>query len=384
MSRIVDYDWELRQETRRREYLARVADTSSRFLTRYRSILTELSQQGLDQYIPSEFSRAKRKLAEAEASITSDPERSRALSLELGSEVSSLPSLARASKREVAARETQREEELAAMRKQAGSELSQALQAVMTEISDPIERDFAFDSLRQLQAEHPPRTVEPSDLPRLREQLRLRVHQIKEDAASKSRDWKTRKARESASESATTLIEIHRQEATRDIDRSPTVIDGVLANLDQLREQVSKPDWNIDKLNAELSDVSTTTDSAIVDENCRRMTVRSVMEALQKSGFVADSPQRNVGTTDEVVIFARKPAGNEATFRITVDGSLTYKFDHYEGSKCKSDIENVLPLLQEIYGIQLSNERVIWENPDRINQSSRPIDDQITGQKHGK
>ena len=384
MSQIVDYEWKLRQEARRREYLARVADTSSRFLTRYRSILTDLSQQGLDKYIPSEFSRAKRKLAEAEASISTDPERSRELSLELGSEVSGLPALARASMREVVARERQREEELATMRKQAGTELSQALQAVMTEILDPIERDFAFDSLRQLQREHSPQAVEPDDLPRLKEQLRVRVAQIKEDAASKSRDWKIRKARESACESATTLIEIHRQEAASDIDRSPTVIDGVLASLDHLREQIAKPDWNIDELKAELSNVSATTDSAIVDENCRRTTVRSVMEALEKSGFVTDSPQRNIGASDEVVIFARKPAGNEATFRITVDGSLTYKFDHYEGSKCKSDIDNVLPLLQEIYGIQLSNERVIWENPDRISQSSRPIDGQISGQKHGK
>ena len=49
-----------------------------------------------------------------------------------------------------------------------------------------------------------------------------------------------------------------------------------------------------------------------------------------------------------------------------------YKFDRYQGSACKKDIATVLPRLQSVYGIQLSNDRVLWENPDDMDADARP------------
>ena len=107
------------------------------------------------------------------------------------------------------------------------------------------------------------------------------------------------------------------------------------------------------------------------------------MDSLEKSGFVVGKPQRQIGEKDEVVILARKPAGAEAAFRVTADGTMVYKFDHYEGMRCKADIDQVLPMLQEIYGVELSDARVLWQNPDRISKSAKPIDAGSKEQRHG-
>jgi Spy/CpxP family protein refolding chaperone len=270
------------------------------------------------------------------------------------------------------------------MRKQASEEFSQLLQLVLSEISDPIERDFAFDELKQLQTEYAGRVVQPGEIGQLKGEIRQRLQNIQVAASTKAQDWKEKKGEETKNESMTRLIDIHRDEAQQDLDRNPKAINGLLSSLKQMREQIASPGWSIDAISSQINEVSNQADIAVVDENCRKTTVRSVLEALQRTGFVTGTPQRHVGDKDEVIITAKKPSGNEATFKITVDGGLTYKFENYEGSSCKADIDKVLPLLQEVYGIELSNERVIWQNPDRINQTAKPIDAPSSEFKHGK
>lgn len=107
-----------------------------------------------------------------------------------------------------------------------------------------------------------------------------------------------------------------------------------------------------------------------MDEACRRKTVGAVLAALQGAGFVTAVPELQA---NEVVIAARKPAGAEAEFRVTADGGMQFRFEGYAGMRCKEDIDQVLPLLQQAYGIELSNARVLWENPIRISGDERPL-----------
>ena len=48
------------------------------------------------------------------------------------------------------------------------------------------------------------------------------------------------------------------------------------------------------------------------------------------------------------------------------------KFDGYKGQQCRTDLEKVMRQLQSIYGIELSEDRVIWENPDRLSTIACP------------
>ena len=269
------------------------------------------------------------------------------------------------------------------MRKQATSALASFLHSLVADISDPIEQDFAFDEVRSLQASYAARTVEPGDLDRVKDELRAKFKSIRSDASGRAASWKQQKAQEGMQEAQRTLIGMHRDEVARDAEGNPKAMESILASLDAMRADVTGAARSMTEVQRRISEATGKADAAIVDEKCRRATVRAVLESLQKAGFIVGTPQRQVGDVDEVVISARKPAGAEANFRVTADGGLTYKFDHYEGSKCKADIGQVLPLLQEVYGIELSNERVLWENPDRISKTARPTDDGRREQHRG-
>jgi hypothetical protein len=383
MSESTRYRWSIESQRRRQEYLNRISENTSRFHTRYSALLADLVHQGLEHYMPKEFSRMRNELDALDSLLSNDPEQARDLSLQLGAQISQLPAMAREAKREFEVRERQRQRELSEMRRKATSELGQYLQSLIADIRDPIERDFAFDGLKALQSEYAGRVVDTQELPKVKEDLRGRAQSIRYAAVAKAKAWKERKGQETIHEAQEMLLGIHKEQADADASRNPQAVQSMLASLDAMRQQIVVRGCSLDEIQHKLAAETEKTDVAVADENCRRMVVRSIMDSLEKSGFVVGKPQRQTGEKDEVVILARKPAGAEAAFRVTADGTMVYKFDNYEGMKCKTDIDQVLPMLQEIYGVELSDARVLWQNPDRISKSAKPIDAGSKDQRHG-
>ena len=122
------------------------------------------------------------------------------------------------------------------------------------------------------------------------------------------------------------------------------------------------------ELQEKLTDESDKVDGEIADETIRREVIMSVYQSLKKTGFIVNNP---VIDGEVVVLRAQKPAGQQAEFTVKLDGELTFKFDQYEGQKCRKDIDDVTKLLDECYGVRLSNEKVLWSNPDRIQKGSK-------------
>ena len=106
----------------------------------------------------------------------------------------------------------------------------------------------------------------------------------------------------------------------------------------------------------------------VEDETLRRETLKAIIESLQLVGFVVESPVLVDGVVE---LAARRPSGEECVFYVDLKGGMEYHFDHYDGSACKKDIDQILPRLQDVYGIKLSDERVLWSNPDRISREAR-------------
>ena len=128
-----------------------------------------------------------------------------------------------------------------------------------------------------------------------------------------------------------------------------------------------------EEVSRRLVEVTRDLDAVVVDESCRREVVQAVYRALEDAGFVTEKPRLvREGSSNEVVIRGKRPAGAQAEFKVELSGKLNYKFDHYHGAACKKDIDTVLPRLQSIYGIQLSTERTIWENPDDKDSDAKP------------
>jgi hypothetical protein len=384
MSESVRYRWSLQAQMRRQAYLERVRGTTARYYDRHVTLLSDLSTQGLERYLPEEFERVRSIMNEVRSILESDPERARAMSLQIGQQLSALTAMARSARREFETRERLRQQELSEMRRRATSELAQFLQSLITEIQDPIEQDFAFDKLKAIQSNYVGRIVEATELPKIKEELRRKVFAIHTEAAEHAKAWKQRKSQETILDAQKTLIEIHREQAVADGERNPKAVQSMLATLDSMHQSMMERGCSLEEIQKGIAEATENTDAAVADENCRRMVVRAILDSLEKAGFVVAAPQRQVGDKDEVVIMASKPAGAEASFRVTADGNMLYKFDHYEGMKCKTDIDRVLPMLQEIYGVKLSDERVLWQNPDRISKSAKPLDDGHKEQGHGQ
>ena len=47
-----------------------------------------------------------------------------------------------------------------------------------------------------------------------------------------------------------------------------------------------------------------------------------------------------------------------------------YAFENYVGTACRKDSAQVEAMLREAYGVVLSNERVVWENPDEVGKDT--------------
>lgn len=162
------------------------------------------------------------------------------------------------------------------------------------------------------------------------------------------------------------FIEQMRKNLELDKEDNPAAVQDAINKLDDLRGRTES--MSDTELQDELMTESDKVDGAIADETVRREVIKAIYLTLKKTGFIVNDPQ----LMDNVVLLrARKPAGQQAEFKVELDGSLAFKFDNYEGQKCKKDIDEVTALLEDCYGVKLSNRRVLWSNPDRIQKGSK-------------
>ncbi|MDR1484876.1 MAG: hypothetical protein LBT09_08655 [Planctomycetaceae bacterium] len=169
-------------------------------------------------------------------------------------------------------------------------------------------------------------------------------------------------------ESQVAFIEQMKQNIAADKDDNPQAVQSAIQSLEALKLQAHS--LSAEELQEKLIAENDRVDGEIADETVRREIVKSIYKTLKQVGFMVTSP---VVTGENVLIKAQKPAGQQAEFAVKLDGHFTFKFDNYEGQKCKTDIDEVTKQLEEIYGITLSNKKVLWENPDRIKKGSKGL-----------
>ena len=162
------------------------------------------------------------------------------------------------------------------------------------------------------------------------------------------------------------FIEQMKLNLEQDRDSNPEAVEESVKNLERLKDKIET--MSESELQEKLTEESDRVDGEIADETIRRQVIVSVIQSLKRTGFIVNHPQVD---GDLVVLRAQKPAGQQAEFTVKLDGELGYKFDNYEGQKCRKDIDEVTRLLDECYGIKLGSEKVVWSNPDRIQKGSK-------------
>lgn len=126
-------------------------------------------------------------------------------------------------------------------------------------------------------------------------------------------------------------------------------------------EDIQKALFEADSI-AELNERAS---QAIVSEGLRKKALRKIKQCVEQRGFIVDKTNiRKNG--DTVTMIAHKIGGETAIFRVNINGSFVYDFQGYEGQACQKDIEPFIKDLQEVYGVDLTDRKEIWSNPDKI------------------
>ncbi|MDR2117554.1 MAG: hypothetical protein LBP87_14350 [Planctomycetaceae bacterium] len=169
-------------------------------------------------------------------------------------------------------------------------------------------------------------------------------------------------------ESQSAFIEQMKQNIATDKDDNPQAVQSAIQSLETLKLQAYL--LSAKELQEKIIAENDRVDGEIADETVRRAVVKSIYKTLKQVGFVVSTP---IVTDEDVLIKAQKPAGQQAEFAIKHDGQFKFKFDNYEGQRCKKDIDEVTKQLEEIYGVTLSDKKVLWKNPERIKKGSKEL-----------
>ena len=193
---------------------------------------------------------------------------------------------------------------------------------------------------------------------------------LAETARLEAERWRAGERAAHAAEDAASKVEEDLAVIRRNVSaESSEKLKGVLEGLLRIKEGLEKGDVSAAEA-AEASDKAI--DDCVeelVNEDVRRETLVALVNTVQSLGFILlGAPEF---TEDGgVLVHARRPSGEECQFVVRSDGGMRYAFENYRGAACRKDRSQVEAMLRDAYGVVLSNERVIWENPDEIGKDT--------------
>ena len=368
MSRAYEYRYALEAAARRALEESRIRERVMADITRFASRLANMTKKGYSAYIPEEMQRAKSEVARVQQMLSSDFREARDLSSSLGNYIEAMDTLAETAVSQFHHSEIER----ARAAKEAQSKLVEVYYRAVEKISNPMVVSFAQKELNSVLKDLQKGTEYHSE-----KDVEDRIQTIVNEATRKAKEWKEKTKKSQRKE----VIQKQLDEKEKDLKQNGLAENekgkDILARIRQLREQVESDDSEtVEKADSGLAEIDLNIDEALITEDVRRETVRSIVNELRKQEFNVSPPQIiGEGADSFVRIAATKPSGKRAVCQIDLKGKIAYKFDHYEGMTCLKDIEQFNTDLQEIYSVKLSDEREIWSNPDRLSKDAYSTSD---------
>ncbi|ALQ39195.1 hypothetical protein RN87_01090 [Fusobacterium hwasookii ChDC F174] len=361
MSRSYEYSYQLEAERRRQIYLNRIAATTEEFYRRYEQQYREMLSHGLSAYIPSEMSRLESDLARIRDLLVYDPESARDISFEIGSYIRTMLSLATEAREEFDRSERMRVATLRAEREQQQSELMNEYFKILQTITNPIIVNYSISKMQELRKD-----IENGKLSSSTKLKEISASIISE-AEKKASDWKENTVKKhyqknvaqaiNEAESRLKSEKIENQEKTQEF----------LNKINTLRSALESGAIDSNTIEKKVVELENEVDETLISEETRREIVISIIKQLQKQEFTVEKTQLvKTDGKNYVKIVAKQPSGKRAICNIDLCGKIAYKFDNYAGMTCLKDIEKFNVDLEKVYSIKLSDERVLWENPDKL------------------
>lgn len=354
-------------ERRRREELERqrAAEYVEKAVERIRSQLRSMKEREYNAYIPDEMDQIQKYVNDMERLLPQDVFAARERAYQAEGIVRTADYLAWYAKEEFQRQEMLLYQQLQRQREEAMSSLLEFYYEQIALIRNPVVINFSIQDLNILKESIEQEKITDKDA------VLKRIKHITCEAEISAQKWKEEKQEREKVLLLQTLIDSAIQEIEEEKFESQESKEQLLDKVKGLKSGLS-PSSREDEIVCQLKDIRQSVDATIIDEKVRRETVRSIIKVLESQEFSVSKPKIcGKGKDTYVLVTAKKPSGKCATCKINLEGKLNYRFDNYEGMACLKDIEKFSVDLSRIYSINLSDERIIWENPDRLSRTQR-------------
>lgn len=355
MSSYSEERYMLRQQAREKAFRDRVRNTTDAFYRRYQAQYDGMLRKGYSDYIPDEMTRLGNDLERIRDLLDSDPKAARDVSFNIGRYISSLGPLAEAAKMEFERKEEERIERARIERQRQRTEVSDAYYAAVSSIKSPIIAGFAQDELAEIQKKLSGMAVED---------VKRAVDSAIKSGERKAEEWKKATMERQAAEAAKEQLQTVREQIESESIEDRAAGAELRAQLEQLERDMAEGKRSAEETLKNANDVAMKSDDLLVSEEERRQVVMAITKELRTQGFSVARPTLEHGGF--VKILAQRQSGERAECHIDAHGKMQYRFDRYPAMACMKDIKRFHADLSKAYGISFSDERVLWENPDRL------------------
>lgn len=368
MSRSSEFSYELARAQRQAIYNAQVGARVEEFYQRYQSQYEEMVRKHYSAYIPDEMKQLESDLRRIRELIVSNPTEAREISFQVGSYIRGMHSLGRAAIDQFERGERMRQEAERERRQERQKALMQQYYDKVGTIS-PATVHFAQADLEEIRSAIQSGTIAAGELQR-------RLSSAVNTAEGKAAKWKREKLAAGKQEAAISRLEEMESSIGGSAMEDRPQADEFIRRIRRMKEDIRAGKVDSEAVEQEIKSVENGVDDVLVTEETRRQTVRAFIKLLRQQDFTVGKPVLiQEGTKSYVKFTAQRPSGNRAVCRFDSQGKVRYKFDQYEGMGCLKDIRAVQADLERIYSVKLSDERVLWENPDRLTRDADRIPD---------
>lgn len=368
MSSSYEYSYALEAARRRQIYLNRIAATTEQFYNRYSQQYREMKNRGLAAYIPSEMGRLESDLSRIRSLLTSDPEEARDLSYEVGSYIRSMSSLASGAREQFERAERMRVESLREKREQQQSALLNEYFEILQKMTNPIVVNYSISEMQQIKSD-----IESGRLTSTTE-FRKKASDIISTAESKATEWKKDAIKKNRQNDVAQAISEAEERLKSEKIENQEKTQEFLDKISKLKAGLESGTVDADTVEKQVVSLESEVDETLISEETRREAVMAIVKQLRSQEFTVEKPQLiQVDGKNFVKIVAKQPSGKRAVCNVDLHGKIAYKFDNYAGMTCLKDIEKFNVDLKQIYSVELSDERVLWQNPDRLSMDANNL-----------
>ena len=330
-------------------------------------------------YIPDEINRLKSDLSQVRELIGTNPGEAKELSLEVGSYINAYESLAQTAMAEYDREQRIRVEKQREEEEKQKNKLLDVYYDTIKKITNPMVISFAQEELSGLKGE----ILSKNSLMAVNV-LENKIAQIVNEAENHVNEWKTKTLLQQKRETSLKRIEEIESQLEKENLENKEKTDEIAQKITQLKDNVNAGSHNDEDIKNSIREIENNIDDEKLTEAVRRDIVISIVKELRNQEFIVEKPKiEKYGDENFVKILARKPSGKRAICKIDLRGKIAYKFDNYEGMTCLKDIEKFNVDLQNIYSVKLSDERVLWSNPNKLSKDSQTLPKGSRGVQNG-